>query len=133
MRWSRMTAPTDVVYERLLKYRLLSTVECAVPGIPDFHDGKVRASGGRLTIERGFSWDGASGPTFDTPNTMRPSLVHDALYGAIRRGRLLPGCRKRADGLFRSMLKESGMGMFRRGYFYLGVRLFGAKHCRPAA
>ena len=37
-------------------------------------------SDGLLTIRKGYAWDGPSGPTIDTLNFMRGSLVHDALY-----------------------------------------------------
>lgn len=34
---------------------------------------------GLLTIHEGYAWNGASGPTIDTPDTIRGSLYHDAL------------------------------------------------------
>ena len=43
---------------------------------------------GLLTIRKGFAWDGASGPTFDTKNSMRASLVHDVFCVCMRDGRL---------------------------------------------
>lgn len=33
---------------------------------------------GTLSIKEGYAWDGPSGPTVDTKNFMRGSLVHDA-------------------------------------------------------
>ena len=39
---------------------------------------------GVLTIRHGYAWDGPSGPTFDSANFMRGSLVHDALAGLLR-------------------------------------------------
>lgn len=39
---------------------------------------------GRLTVKSGYAWDGPSGPTIDTLNFMRGSLVHDALYQLMR-------------------------------------------------
>ena len=47
-------------------------------------------SSGLLTIQPGYAWDGPSGPTWDTPDFMRGSLVHDALYQLIRLQKL-PG------------------------------------------
>ena len=41
-----------------------------------------------LIIKKGYAWDGPSGPTIDTPNFMRGSLVHDALYQLMREGQL---------------------------------------------
>ena len=39
---------------------------------------------GALVIKGGYAWDGPSGPTIDTKNFMRGSLVHDALYQIMR-------------------------------------------------
>jgi hypothetical protein len=70
--------------------------------------GWVHLSGdGRLTIRRGYCWNGASGPTLDTASTMRASLVHDALYQILREGLLPPAFRLRADAcLERIMLRD---------------------------
>ncbi len=38
----------------------------------------------RLTTKKGYAWDGPSGPTIDSKNFMRGSLVHDALYQLMR-------------------------------------------------
>ena len=43
---------------------------------------------GVLRIAKGYAWDGPSGPTLDTRNFMRGSLVHDALYQLMREGLL---------------------------------------------
>ncbi len=39
---------------------------------------------GKLRIRYGYAWDGPSGPTWDTLNSMRGSLVHDVLYQLMR-------------------------------------------------
>ena len=39
---------------------------------------------GDTIIKTGYAWNGASGPTVDTRNTMAGSLVHDLLYQLIR-------------------------------------------------
>ena len=43
---------------------------------------------GLLTVKKGYAWDEPSGPTIDTLNFMRGSLVHDALYQLMREGSL---------------------------------------------
>ena len=43
---------------------------------------------GVLNISKGYAWDGASGPTWDTEDSMIASLVHDALYQLMREGKL---------------------------------------------
>ena len=52
---------------------------------------------GILTIKERYAWDGPSGPTIDTLNFMRGSLVHDAIYQLIRMKELPYGYRKYAD------------------------------------
>jgi hypothetical protein len=39
---------------------------------------------GLLTVEDGYAWDGASGPTIDTKSSMRASLIHDIGYQIMR-------------------------------------------------
>lgn len=43
---------------------------------------------GKIKLAHGYAWDGASGPTFNTPNLMRGLLIHDALYQLMREGYL---------------------------------------------
>ena len=69
---------------------------------------------GLLTIKNGYAWDGPSGPTIDTPNFMRGSLVHDALY-QLMRNKLIDKekWRKKADGDLKRMCVEDGMSRIR--------------------
>lgn len=85
----------------------------------------VDMSAGVLWIREGYRWDGASGPTLDTPSTMRASLIHDALYQLMRDGHLSQGRKRMADEIFYSVLLEDGMGKLRAFLWYVGVRLFG--------
>ncbi len=39
---------------------------------------------GKLRVKKGYAWDGASGPTIDTKDSMSPSLVHDVFCQAMR-------------------------------------------------
>ncbi len=81
---------------------------------------------GLLTILRGWCWDGPSGPTLDTKNFMRPSLVHDALCMLIRQGQLSHKFnRKNVDILLREMCREDGMSWLRSKWVYAGVRIGG--------
>jgi hypothetical protein len=64
---------------------------------------------GLLIIKDQYAWDGASGPTFDTQNSMRASLVHDALYQLMRKKQLPQTYVLLADQLFREILIEDGM------------------------
>ena len=82
-----------------------------------------------LTIRAGYAWDGPSGPTYDSKDSMRGSLVHDALYQLIRLGHLGPEHRQPADQLLYDICREDGMGYFRANAWYWAVRMFG----RPAS
>ena len=88
-------------------------------------------SKGLLTIREGYAWDGPSGPTIDTKNFMRGSLIHDALYQLMREEILSQSDRKRADEILRIVCKKDGMSYFRAWYAYQGVRIFGAGAARP--
>lgn len=94
---------------------------------------------GKLTLRKGYAWDGASGPAIDTSDFMRGSAFHDAFYQLMREGLLPRTYRKFADQLMRRINREDGMGSegrwyqrlwgkFRLRYTYWGVRIFGAEH-----
>lgn len=90
-----------------------------------------RARVRRVIVERGYAWDGASGPTFDTCGSTRAALVHDVLYQCMRLGYVTADSRKAADRLFRAMLKEGGMRPLRRWLWYVAVRRLGRKASEP--
>lgn len=87
----------------------------------------IAIDGGRISIKKGYAWDGPSGPSFDTENFMRGSLVHDALYQLIGEGRLDPvvAMRRRADDALHRICREDGMCVIRASWVYAAVRLFG--------
>jgi len=121
------TVKHTIAFHRIYKYQIdedksFSTLvlgyDVEVPG------GWVKLSkDGTISFRKGYSYDGPSGPTKDTPNSMAPSLVHDGLYQLIKEG-LLPTKRNRklSDKTFLKMLKDNGMSRFRRTLWYLGVR-----------
>jgi hypothetical protein len=86
---------------------------------------------GTLTIYKFYAWDGPSGPTKDTKNFMRGSLVHDALYQLIRGHCIDQKFREYADDLLRAICIEDGMSRFRAWYVYMGVRIFGGIAIKP--
>ena len=89
------------------------------------------SASGLLTIREGYAWDGASGPTIDTPSFLRGSLVHDTLYQLMRESMLAMELRDRADRLLEKICIEDGMFRFRAAYVYHAVRLFGASNAAP--
>lgn len=91
-------------------------------------DWVVLENNGLLKTKKGYTWDGASGPTIDTKNFLRGALVHDALYQLIRENLLEMKYRKDADQLLRDICREDGMSRLRSWYVYLAVRSwFGKK------
>ena len=82
-------------------------------------------SKGNLLIKKGYSWDGPSGPAFDTKNFMQGSLVHDALYQLMRDGVIDQTERKRADEILREICRQDGMSRLRAWEVYWGVRIGG--------
>jgi hypothetical protein len=85
---------------------------------------------GKLTLDKGYSWDGPSGPTIDTKSFMRGSAIHDALYLLMREvdfsKQLHKKIRLRADRILRVICLEDKMPRFRAWWVYRGVRI-GAK------
>ena len=86
---------------------------------------------GWITTKIGFRWDGPSGPTIDTKNFMRGSLIHDLLYRAIRAGHLPAWIRPEADMLLYVICRSDGMSGFRAGYVYRGVADFAETSSLP--
>ncbi len=86
---------------------------------------------GTLNILKGYAWDGPSGPTVDTSNFMRGSLVHDALYQLIRQSWLDIKWREQADKELKRICLEDGMSKIRAWYVYKSVRRFARKAALP--
>ena len=86
---------------------------------------------GLLNIRKGYAWDGASGPSVDTDNIMRGSLVHDALYQLIRDGIIDPTKKPAVDALLRKICLEDGMSKFRAWYVWKAVVWFGTFALKP--
>jgi hypothetical protein len=88
---------------------------------------------GTMRIFAGYAWDGASGPTYDSKSSMRPSLGHDASYQLIRMGLLDPKWREAADRAFRRQCGEDGKWSIRAQLWYQAVRLFAKPATDPAS
>jgi len=86
---------------------------------------------GKLTVKKWYAWDGPSGPTFDTKNFIRGSLVHDALYQLIREDKIDQDQRERADEILREICLEDGMSRIRAWWVFWGVYLFGKGAAKP--
>lgn len=101
-----------------------------VPGITNQSDWITIYEDGRLFIRKGYAWDGASGPTYDTKSSMRGSLVHDALYQMMRLELVPDMWRAEADTEFYDILVEDGMWKWRAGIWYRSVKKWAKKHVK---
>lgn len=118
---------------RQYKYELTTTevIDTGILGRPFTHKFFSLDGMGKLTVYPRYKWDGVSGPTWDSKNTMVPGLGHDALYQAIRL-KLLPLMYKaKIDLLFKAQLLDNNMHKFRAGYYYKSVYWVGHYSCIP--
>lgn len=81
--------------------------------------------GNKLRIARGYAWDGASGPTWDTKSSMRASLVHDALYQLIRENKIPMRDRRKADSELVKVAVADGMWKWRAKAWSKALKHFG--------
>ena len=88
---------------------------------------------GDTVIKTGYAWNGASGPTLDTRNTMTGSLVHDLLYQLIRLGLIDPKYKAYADRMLKEICVEDGMNRIRAACWLWAVKTFGGASCKPDA
>jgi hypothetical protein len=86
---------------------------------------------GVLMGRKGYAWDGPSGPTFDTKNSLRPSLGHDMGFQLIREGLLDPEYKDVFDGLFYIWLRADGMNHLRAYVWFKAVSWFAGEACKP--
>ena len=124
--YSVITHPTykyrlDAPYETRLQVAAAPPRSALIPG------GWVELTGtGILRLQRGYMWDGPSGPALDTVGMHRASLIHDALYQLIA-DRKLPKdpWKKHADREFHIVMRQDNVPGWRALYAYWAVRLFG--------
>ena len=125
-----------IAYKAGYKYQLKARYAVQIdirPAAPIDMEYLGLTTDGTLTVKKGYAWDGPSGPTIDTLNFMRGSLVHDALYQLMREGRLGEETyREPADRLLQKMCKEDGMSGLRAWWVYQGVHFFGKPSADPA-
>ena len=119
-----------VIYKGGYKYQLHESYQAEIQITPAEETDCNYISldrNGHLTIKEGYAWDGPSGPTIDTKNFMRGSLVHDALYQLMRMGLLSTAeHRMSADDELKRICLEDGMSAIHAWWVYESVRKFGA-------
>lgn len=129
-----------ILYRKIDKYKYQLTetyicqtgIKCAeyIREPPADHRIELSPSG-MLSISKGYAWDGPSGPSLDTKNFLRGSLVHDALYQLMRTKRISLEERLKADKLLREHCVQDGMSSVRAWYVYRAVRMFGKGSAKP--
>ena len=119
----------NIRYKGGYKYQLVEPYVDRVPIHPAVNIATLYISlstEGELEIGLGYAWDGPSGPTIDTKDFMRGSLVHDVLYQLMREGWLSrEEWKEPADRLLRKMCIEDGMWRLRAWWVYIAVAKFG--------
>ena len=126
-----------ITYRGGYKYQLLADYQVLLDfkptqAVDDLFYIKFDAAG-LLMIGKGYAWDGPSGPTIDTPDFMRGSLVHDALYQLMREGKLDHKVyRDKADRALQRICREDGMSVIRASWVYQGVHHFGDPAADPS-
>lgn len=110
-------------YQLVKGYQVQTGITGAAARIPHFIE---LDQDGALRIFAGYAWDGASGPTIDTKNSMRASLIHDALYQLMREGKLGQEWRDEADKLLHDICVKDGMWSVRAKAWLLAVWKFAA-------
>jgi hypothetical protein len=118
-----------IKYQKGYKYQLVDdySVQTRIRPETDIITEFITLScDGVLWIRHGYAWDGASGPTVDTDNSIRASLVHDALYQLMRLGCLGQHWRQAADEELREICIEDGMCKLRASVWFCAVRAVAA-------
>ncbi|HNA84877.1 MAG TPA: DUF1353 domain-containing protein [Nitrospira sp.] len=78
---------------------------------------------GVLTVRKGYAWDGASGPTYDTKSSLRPSLVHDVFCQMMRAGQIPFDLHGAVNHLFYELCIEDGMWAWRAWIWFKAVEM----------
>jgi len=118
-----------VKYSKGIKYYTRERVFLQTSIFPDAEiktEWLTLRTDGMLIIEENYMWDGPSGPTIDTDNSMTPSLGHDALAQLMRLGLLDRKWRIQSNVDFERWLKERKMAKPRRWFWKRQLDRFGA-------
>ncbi len=124
----------QIRYRSGYKYQLVEqyTVRVSLtPGENIYTEFIDLSSSGELVIKQAYAWDGPSGPSIDSKNFMRGSLVHDALYQLMRQEPPDERWRNEADLELKRICREDGMARFRAWYIYQAVCFGGGPAASP--
>ena len=76
---------------------------------------------GKLSLQGEFVHDGPSGPTWDTPNTLRAAFEHDLFFFLLKMDLLPFRMVKRINDFFEKRLVQDGMNKKRAWAWKFGV------------
>ena len=110
------------------KYEVVEdwSIQTDIKGCACHTDHITLDDGGLLTAKAGYKWDGASGPTIDTPDSQCGSCAHDMLYELMRRSLLEQSWRPYSDRLLHDVCVENGMNPIRADIWKSMVETFAA-------
>lgn len=86
---------------------------------------------GFVGVRADYPWDGPSGPTWDTANSMRASLEHDVLFEMMRLEFLPQSCFLEANLQLYHTAVADGMYEWRAKLWLAALNKFGRAACRP--
>lgn len=89
----------------------------------------IKLNGKEILVMPGYRSDGASGATFDTPNTFLGAFTHDALYQLMRMGLLPQAMKKYVDWWFYLLLRQEKMSIPRALAWYYALKVCGKSSC----
>lgn len=85
------------------------TVQTEIKGYEITDDRTSLTKDGVLTIQKGYPWDGNSGPCLDIPSSMEASCVHDVLCDYINLDWLPQSLQPLADQEYYTLATGKGM------------------------
>lgn len=125
MKYERVLYKHRITEKLILQTSIFPEKDIVVPFIA------LRTTG-VLEIDPKYMWDGASGPTIDTKNTISPSAGHDALFQLMRMGLLdREVCWKPANADMYRWMRDRKMNYIRAKAWKTGLDMFSYKHTLP--
>ena len=120
----QLTPTPNVYYAKGFKYRLTRRLVLQSSVFPPEDiitpDFEIHTDG-ILIGHPGWSYDGPSGPTWDSPCSMRAAGGHDIPYEAMRKGLLDWSFKQAIDDDFYGWLLEDGMWVWRAKAWHKAV------------
>lgn len=112
-------------YQEGYKFRLFETISFTTPivGHEFMDDYFYLNESGILTAFKGYAWDGASGPVFNTKNSLSATLVHDIFCVLMRSGKLdYAAFNDTVHDFLGEMLRANGMSWIRSKAWVMAVK-----------